>query len=406
MNNIINSIEMQNDNFRQEITRLPNDIQISTMTIVCRMNLIFNVNNIAKYIELNTCDIVSVNYGPFDDFTTNRSVISRKKNKQKNDKSFYNQVSLQVMTKHEHHNDKINITHGKSITNVKLFLNGSIQMTGCKSIECAIMSLKKVFYYLKQVKCIMNNDNGKMNIIEKNFVDTPQKISLINDHLDVCIEHHDDGLGDYDEYDEYDIFDNMYEEEEIIEMPKENKKHIHNNTVNNTINNTASSASSKTSNTYDTQENEIKMYTSKKNYYNEICSKLTLDYVTDFQISMINSNFVVDFKVDREKLYELLIKNNVTCVYDPAIHACVNIKYEQTDKTISIFVFESGSIIITGAKSCNHIVNAHTYICRILYKNYMQIKKYDPIDNNNIINFMKKINKSSQMSKQSDYIDN
>jgi TATA-box binding protein (TBP) (component of TFIID and TFIIIB) len=100
--------------------------------------------------------------------------------------------------------------------------------------------------------------------------------------------------------------------------------------------------------------------------------------ILNFKIRMINSNFHIGFLINRENLYDILTKDNITCTYEPCIHACVNIKYSYKNKDlISIFVFESGSIIITGAKNKNHIVDAYNYITKILYENYEKIIKND-----------------------------
>ncbi len=40
---------------------------------------------------------------------------------------------------------------------------------------------------------------------------------------------------------------------------------------------------------------------------------------------------------------------------------------------ISVFVFESGSIIITGAKHADHISKAYKYITTKIYENYNKI---------------------------------
>ena len=69
-----------------------------------------------------------------------------------------------------------------------------------------------------------------------------------------------------------------------------------------------------------------------------------------------------------------MLKKNVESTFEPCVHACVNIKYmyKNTDK-ISIFVFESGSIIITGAKTRNHILEAYKFITKVLYENYNRV---------------------------------
>ena len=82
---------------------------------------------------------------------------------------------------------------------------------------------------------------------------------------------------------------------------------------------------------------------------------------------MINSHYQVKMQIDRTKLYNLLLKKKIKCTYEPCIRACVIIKYTPTvynteGKEISIFIFQKGNIIITGARSKHHIISSNEYI--------------------------------------------
>ncbi len=90
---------------------------------------------------------------------------------------------------------------------------------------------------------------------------------------------------------------------------------------------------------------------------------------------MINSNFVYPNKIDRLKLFNLLNSESKECRYDPSNHAPVNIKFNCVDKSISIFVFEKGSILITGAKNCGHILEGYEFINKYLLNNHKKIVK-------------------------------
>ena len=63
------------------------------------------------------------------------------------------------------------------------------------------------------------------------------------------------------------------------------------------------------------------------------------------------------------------MEQDIPCKYEPCIHACVNIPFlpEGSKKNIYIFVFESGSILITGAKNEHHITGAYKYINENIY---------------------------------------
>ena len=104
--------------------------------------------------------------------------------------------------------------------------------------------------------------------------------------------------------------------------------------------------------------------------------------VRNFKIDMINSNYQVNMVINRDKLYNLLLKMKVKASYEKCIRACVIIKYTPKDdnpleKDISIFVFQKGNIIITGAKSRNHVISSYKYINDILVNHVDEIIKDD-----------------------------
>lgn len=115
---------------------------------------------------------------------------------------------------------------------------------------------------------------------------------------------------------------------------------------------------------------------------------LDINKIDKFEIAMINSGFVIPFKIDRNKLHILLHQENYECTYDPVKHACVNIKYEYPGKKISIFVFEKGSIIITGAQNYIQIKSAYEFINIFLLKNHSKINKNVNLTNKNITKYL------------------
>ena len=263
-----------------EINKLPEEVIISTMTIVCNIDTTFLCGNIARYIDLSTSGVQSVTHGRAGDAETNRSILPKKighgkKKKKKN--IFFNQVSIYVSVKGK-----------KKPVNVKLFSNGAIQMTGCKTIEDAVEAINKILPELQIIKAIINYDTLK-------------------------------------------IEDKPFATDTTILEPKN---------------------------------------------------------VKNFRIAMINSNFKIDFYVDRSKLYNLLLEEKYDCYYEPIKHACVNIKYNHPDKIISIFVFERGAIIVTGARNCSQILDGYMFINKYLLKHHKQILKHDGLTNSNIIKYL------------------
>jgi len=243
------------------------DLKISTMTFTCQLNTDIYIENIGKYAELKPTGINTVKIK--NDMV--RSIIPVKinvKKTKKSKKSFYNQITLKVATLYK-----------KKPVSVKLFENGSVQMTGCICIEDCTYILEQLCEEFKKVK----------GIIEGNKI-----------------------------------------------IPKQFVKNI---------------------------------------------DALDINNVQDIKIVMINSNYKIGFCIDRMELYKALLLDNIDCTFEPCVHACVNIKYPYDDNnTISIFIFESGAIIITGAKNKDHIVKAYNFTVAKCYEYFNLIIKNNDVD--------------------------
>lgn len=259
---IINDI-IQNTIDKLMFHKKPDDVNISTMTFVSKLDLNFHCKNIAKYIDLSYSDIVSVKCGD----KHNRTLIKKKKairKKTKKKNNFYNQVSLYIIVKNKDKTKPINL---------KIFKNGALQMTGCKNVENCLDALTIIFSKLKLIKGVIK----KRKIKEIEFTDNPSHLLLSN--------------------------------------------------------------------------------------------------VIKFDIAMINSNFNIGFVIERSKLYNLLTLDKIECLYDPTKHSSVDIKYKTDTETIPIFIFEKGSVIITGIKNCNQISIAYYFINIYLLSRYTKIVK-------------------------------
>ncbi len=267
---------------KSEINNLPAGMGVSTMCASCKLNTLVNIVNIEKYFQLNPDDILTVK---MNKERLRTIILTKKKPKRqrKNDNKlmhkdttknyFYNQITVVMRIDSGPCQD---LNDAPKI-NIKLFKNGSVQMSGCKSVKNINIVLNKLIYKLKEIKAIM--DDGKLNIIK--FIDEPDKISVLN-----------------------------------------------------------------------------------------------------FKIDMINSNYKVNMQIDRDKLYNLLLKKKIKSSYEPCIRACVIIKFtpcEQNSefKEVSIFVFQKGNIIITGARSRSHIISSYEYMNNILLTHTDEIIKKD-----------------------------
>jgi TATA-box binding protein (TBP) (component of TFIID and TFIIIB) len=135
-----------------------------------------------------------------------------------------------------------------------------------------------------------------------------------------------------------------------------------------------------------------------------------------FRICLINSDFwiTIDGKkatILREKLYTLLSRNYETfCEFDSVVHPsvranfCYNSQYQNKHgiceckglcdgkgnghgegqcKKVTIAVFGSGCVIITGSQSVVQLQNAYNFIIEVIKSNYQLFIK-EAISNNNI----------------------
>jgi TATA-box binding protein (TBP) (component of TFIID and TFIIIB) len=299
--NNYNYIEIIEHN-ENEIKNLPKGVSISTMCASCKINSLINITNIEKYLQLDSDDILCVK---INDDNKRTLLPDKKKNKrivktQKdvNEKHFFfNQITVIIRVG----SGIVNDWTKEPKINLKLFKNGSIQMSGCKSLSSINIVLNKLIVKLKEIKAKI--ENGK--IIEKKYVENNEQLAI-----------------------------------------------------------------------------------------------------TCFKIDMINSNYRVNMQIDRANLNNLLLKKKIKSSFEPCIRACVIIKYipnksNNEGKEISIFVFQKGNIIITGARTKDHILSAYEYINKILIEHYDEIKKKDEkeeeknimeIYNKNLLNNIKSCN--------------
>lgn len=258
-------------------------ITISTITLDCKLHTPIDVDKFAKNVILREDEIVSVKFGNRKDPATNRTIVVIKNKKKPSVKNFYNQVTILMKPMNNPSHNYINI---------KVFKNGSLQMTGCKDMD-DFNNVTTTLIKILKIGRKKKDTNGKISHIK--FIEEPDKIGIF-----------------------------------------------------------------------------------------------------DVKIRMINSNFKLNYKIDRKKLAKLLKKYHgkkskdkdigyVECKYEPnGGHSCVNIKHQYDEKSKpSIFVFQTGAIIITGAKNLHHIIMAYHFIIKILERYYNEIRIID-LDQNKV----------------------
>ena len=107
---------------------------------------------------------------------------------------------------------------------------------------------------------------------------------------------------------------------------------------------------------------------------------------------LINTDFDINYQVDRETLHRFIVDRGYYSSYEPCTYPGVNIKYYHNSnndnfgicncekpcngkgkgtscKRITIAVFNSGKIIITGGRNKNNIITAYNFITNILNSN-------------------------------------
>lgn len=286
---------------KNEINNLPDGLKVSTMCASCKLNTRLNIVNIENYLQLNNDDILTVKLNK-ERIRTLLTIKTKRPKKDDRDvkpennykKYFYNQITVVIRITHSDIDDINNATK----INMKLFKNGSVQMSGCKTVNSINIALNKLIYKLKEIKAKIEDGT----IVEKTFIEDPNDIT-----------------------------------------------------------------------------------------------------VKDFKIDMINSNYKVNMQIDRDKFYNLLLKKQIKSYYEPCIRACVIIKYipekdNNEMKEISIFIFQKGNIIITGARSKSHILQSYNYINNILLIHTNEIiKKDDKNEEEMILNLYNDIMKDVEI---------
>jgi TATA-box binding protein (TBP) (component of TFIID and TFIIIB) len=129
----------------------------------------------------------------------------------------------------------------------------------------------------------------------------------------------------------------------------------------------------------------------------------------NYKLRLINSDFKLNYIIHREQLYSILMsKYGITASYEPCIYPAVKVKYYYNDeninkngicncskkciigkgsgcgdkscKKVTIAIFQSGCIIITGGQTLKQVDEAYDFITRILTESSDKIRKKN-VDN-------------------------
>ena len=325
---------------------IPSDLRISTYTATCKLNSEILLPIVAEKLQIDK-DIIYIEYADNISKGVNIKNISKKAKEKK--KVFYNQITIIVRP----YNNRYN--------NVKLFNNGAISMTGLKNFDEGEKSIKILIDKISKLKGFIFNELTDKYILDNSIIiDDKSKIkcSSCNENFNFNVMKHSDC--------------NCYFCNNCIK----DKKCI--------------------------KENNCKKCDKlllKNAFTNNDCK------INNYKIVLINSDYFIGFEIKRDILHKILINNyNIYSSYEPCIYPAVNSKYywnknyknlplkgkcycngicdgkgkgegEGQCKKITICIFQSGSIIITGARSMEQILDSYNFINEVITDNYDSIKK-------------------------------
>jgi len=339
-------------------------LKISIMSATSSFNSIINLKSLSLILQ-KTDNIF------FIDSTFN---MTRKISNISKKKIFYNQITIKIRP-YYNPNLKINLN---LIVNLKLFRNGKLQLCGLRSENDGYLSLKLLKKELNNIALKeLNEVNVLRGVFEKKF------LKKIVDKL--CYEKNRYIL-------DYDQLENILKKNEIKE--------------------------------------KILVGNYKEKINNKILSKILhknndIIQIYKYNITLINSDFYVGFKLDRTKVHEFVQnKCNLFCDFDPCIYQGVLVKFYWNDikdiqdgvckcnvpcngkgkgcgngecKKITISIFQSGYIIITGKTNRKEINYIYNYIIELFNDNVDELeqilllnKQPDKIKRRNISILIKK----------------
>ena len=139
----LNELDELDDIVSEPINRYPTkeDMKVATRTLICKIGTNINIEKLIEKVKLEPGKIEKVKFGNKKDVDEKKATLQETKTVRKNKKTkkhFYNQVTIIIKPFPERMNG----------INMKLSENGSIQMTGPKTIEEGQLTIQKMIEYL------------------------------------------------------------------------------------------------------------------------------------------------------------------------------------------------------------------------------------------------------------------
>jgi TATA-box binding protein (TBP) (component of TFIID and TFIIIB) len=141
--NDLELLEELDDIVTEPVNRYPTkgDMKVATRTLICKISTNINIEKLIEKVKLESGKIEKVKFGNKKDVEEKKAVPEEKKLARKNKKTkkhFYNQVTIIIKPFPERVNG----------INMKLSENGSIQMTGPKTVEEGHLTIQKMIEYV------------------------------------------------------------------------------------------------------------------------------------------------------------------------------------------------------------------------------------------------------------------
>lgn len=340
-------------------------LKISIMSATSSFNTIINLKSLSLIMK-KTDNIF------FIDSTFN---MTRKISNISKKKIFYNQITIKVRP-YYNPNLKINLN---LVVNLKLFRNGKLQLCGLRSENDGYLSIKLL---KKELNSIAKKQDNEVNVLEYVF----KNKSIVKKIVDKLCYEKNRYILDY---------------EKLKDIKKRN-----------------------------IIKEKILIGNYKEKINNKILNKILyknndIIQIYKYNITLINSDFYVGFKLDRTKVHEFIQnKCNLFCDFDPCIYQGVLVKFYWNEikevqdgvckcsvpcngkgigkgdgecKKITISIFQSGYIIITGKTNRKEINYIYNYIIKLFNNNMEKLeqllllnKQQDKIKRRNISILLKK----------------
>lgn len=177
---------------KYEIDEVKEFVNISTMCTSCKLNTKVNIDIIFNELKLDPDNILSIKVINKDIQT----LLDIPKSKQKRNtvhkekkNYFYNQLTLVMRI----NTGTYTLLNTEPKINIKLFKNGSIQMSGCKNVSGVNVVLNKLINILNSMKSSLSEDDNEIIFYDR--LRTPViisdfKIDMINSNykIDMVID--------------------------------------------------------------------------------------------------------------------------------------------------------------------------------------------------------------------------